>query len=138
MGATDLLIYLLCPKSTPSDLLICGSAIPSVSTNLAEHHLTRLPAHSTGSSAARLNLLGCRRPCCVPCPIAPKTEILSSHARQHSGGADLQTGRTDQPKAIQSSFWHKLLNRANGACHRPSNASCAVITCADSSGSVHL
>ncbi|CAL5323989.1 unnamed protein product [Camellia sinensis] len=41
-------------------------------------------------------------------------------------------------RAIQPGFWHKLLDRANGARHRPSNAGCAVITCADSSDSVHL
>ncbi|KAL7166850.1 hypothetical protein ACSBR2_037508 [Camellia fascicularis] len=44
MGAADMPIYPLCPKSTPSDLLTRGSAISSVSINLAEHHLTQLPA----------------------------------------------------------------------------------------------
>ncbi|CAL5358310.1 unnamed protein product [Camellia sinensis] len=114
MGGADLLIYLMRPKSTPSDLSACGSAIPSVSTNLAEHHLTRLPAHSTRSSAAGLNLLGCQRPCCVSCPIAPRTKILSSHARQHSVEADLEIGRTGQPKAFQLGFWHKLLGFSAG------------------------
>ncbi|KAL7263468.1 hypothetical protein ACSBR1_001592 [Camellia fascicularis] len=62
MGGADMPIYPLCPKSTPNDLLIRGSAIPPVSINLAEHHLTQLPAHSTGSSAAELYHLGCQRP----------------------------------------------------------------------------
>ncbi|KAL7239592.1 hypothetical protein ACSBR2_005486 [Camellia fascicularis] len=54
MGGADSLIYLLRPKSTPISLSIRSAAIPSVSINLAEHHLTQLPAHSTGSSAAGL------------------------------------------------------------------------------------
>ena len=49
MGGADILIYLLRPKAAPSDLSTRGTAIPSVSTNLAEHHLTRLPAHFTGA-----------------------------------------------------------------------------------------
>ncbi|KAL7249363.1 hypothetical protein ACSBR1_011538 [Camellia fascicularis] len=60
MGAADMLIYLLRPKSTPISLSTRGAAIPSVCTNLAEHHLTKLPAHSIGSSAAGQQLLGSR------------------------------------------------------------------------------
>ncbi|KAL7212330.1 hypothetical protein ACSBR2_015084 [Camellia fascicularis] len=44
-----MLIYPLRPKPAPSELSTRGSVIPSVSTNLAEHHLTQLPAHSTGA-----------------------------------------------------------------------------------------
>ena len=62
MGGADMLIYPLRPISTPSHLLTRGSAIPFVSINLAEHHLTQLPAHSTGSSAAGLQRLGCQQP----------------------------------------------------------------------------
>ncbi|KAL7259304.1 hypothetical protein ACSBR1_005235 [Camellia fascicularis] len=43
-GGADLLIYLLRSKSTPISLSTRGAAIPSVSTSLAEHHLTQLPA----------------------------------------------------------------------------------------------
>ncbi|KAL7245386.1 hypothetical protein ACSBR2_000670 [Camellia fascicularis] len=66
-----MLIYLLRHKSTPISLSIRGAAIPSVSINPAEHHLTKLPAHSTGSSAAGLQLLGCQRPCCATNQSAP-------------------------------------------------------------------
>ncbi|CAL5327787.1 unnamed protein product [Camellia sinensis] len=70
MGGADPLIYLLRPKSTLISLSTPGAAIPSVSTNLAEHHLTQLPAHSTGSSAAGLQLLGCQQPYCTSRPSA--------------------------------------------------------------------
>ncbi|KAL7164797.1 hypothetical protein ACSBR2_040656 [Camellia fascicularis] len=75
MGSADILIYPLHPKSTPSDLLTRGSAIPSVSTNLAEHHLTQLPAHSTGSSAAEPHHLGCQWPCCASCLSTPIAKL---------------------------------------------------------------
>ena len=71
IGGADSLIYLLRPKSTLIRLSTHGAAIPSVSTNLAEHHLTRLPAHSIGSLAAGLNHLGYHRPCCAAGQSAP-------------------------------------------------------------------
>ncbi|KAL7192379.1 hypothetical protein ACSBR2_024252 [Camellia fascicularis] len=52
MGGADMLIYLLHLISTPSGLPTRGSAIPSVSIRLADHHLTQLPAQSIESSAA--------------------------------------------------------------------------------------
>ncbi|KAL7248109.1 hypothetical protein ACSBR2_002923 [Camellia fascicularis] len=52
MEGADMLIYLLYPVSTPSSLPTRGSAIPSVSIHLADHHLTQLPAQSTRSSVA--------------------------------------------------------------------------------------
>ncbi|KAL7202055.1 hypothetical protein ACSBR1_033683 [Camellia fascicularis] len=71
MGGADSLIYLLRPKSTPISLSTRGAAIPFVSTNLAEHHLTQLPTLSTGSSAAELQLLGYQRPCYATSQSAP-------------------------------------------------------------------
>ncbi|KAL7184153.1 hypothetical protein ACSBR2_026331 [Camellia fascicularis] len=66
-----MLIYLLRPKSTPISFSTRGGAIPSVSINLAEHHLTQLSAHSVGSSVAGLQFLGCQRPCCATNQSAP-------------------------------------------------------------------
>ncbi|KAL7213328.1 hypothetical protein ACSBR2_015943 [Camellia fascicularis] len=77
------------PKSTPINLSTRGSAIPSVSTNLVEHHLTKLPAHTTGSSAAGLQHLGCQRSCCAASRSAPLTKLNDDRARSHSGTAEL-------------------------------------------------
>ncbi|CAL5351562.1 unnamed protein product [Camellia sinensis] len=118
MGGADMLIYLLRPKPTPSDLSTHGAVIPSVNTNFAEHHLTQLPAHSTGSSAAELQHLGCKRPCCASCPSSPITELLSSYARLHSGEAKLEIGHTGQPKAFLPSYGCALSNRTT---HKPWN-----------------
>ncbi|KAL7180727.1 hypothetical protein ACSBR1_039733 [Camellia fascicularis] len=76
-----MLIYPLRPKSTPSDLSTRGSAIASVSTNLTEHHLTQLPAHSTGSSAAEPHYLGCQRPCCASCLSIPIAKLNENRAQ---------------------------------------------------------
>ncbi|KAL7232385.1 hypothetical protein ACSBR2_010412 [Camellia fascicularis] len=58
MGGADTLLYLLHPVPTPSNLPTRGSTIPSVSIHLADHHLTQLPAQSTGSSATGQHHLG--------------------------------------------------------------------------------
>ncbi|THG15022.1 hypothetical protein TEA_013928 [Camellia sinensis var. sinensis] len=85
----DSLIYLLRPKSTPISLSTRGAAIPSISANLAEHHLTKLPAHTTGSSAAGLQHLGCQSPCCVASQSAPPAKLNDDRARLHSSIAEL-------------------------------------------------
>ena len=54
MVGSDMLIYLLSPIFTPSHLLTRGSAIPSVSIDLAEHHLISTARHHSWSSAAEL------------------------------------------------------------------------------------
>ncbi|KAL7228482.1 hypothetical protein ACSBR2_007241 [Camellia fascicularis] len=89
-AGTDSLIYFLSPKSTSISLLTRGSAIPSVSTNLAEHHLTKLPAHTTGSSAAGLQHLSCQRSCCAASRSAPLAMLNDDRARSHSGTAELE------------------------------------------------
>ncbi|KAL7223769.1 hypothetical protein ACSBR1_025259 [Camellia fascicularis] len=88
-GGTDSLIYFLRPKSTPISLSTRGSAIPSVSTNLAERHLTKLPAHTTGSSAAELQHLGCQRSCCATSRSALLAKFNDDRARSHSGTVEL-------------------------------------------------
>ncbi|KAL7191315.1 hypothetical protein ACSBR2_023397 [Camellia fascicularis] len=103
-----MLIYPLRPKSTPSDLLTRGSTIPSVSTNLTEHHLTQLPAHSTGSSAAEPHHLGCQRPCCASCLSTPIAKLNEDRARLHPGIAELGTAHTELPSALLPSK-HKYL-----------------------------
>ncbi|KAL7220275.1 hypothetical protein ACSBR2_013192 [Camellia fascicularis] len=100
MGGADSLIYLLCPKSTPISLLTRGAAIPSVSINLAEHHLTQLPAHSTESSAAGLQLLGYQRPCCATSQSAPLAVLNEDRARLHPGIAKLRTAPAGLPSAF--------------------------------------
>ncbi|KAL7233284.1 hypothetical protein ACSBR1_017002 [Camellia fascicularis] len=89
MGGADLLKYLLRRKTTPTSLSTRGTAIPSVSTNLAEHHLTKLPAHATGSSAAGLHHLGCQPQCCTASQSAPLAKLNDDRARLHSGVAEL-------------------------------------------------
>ncbi|KAL7265003.1 hypothetical protein ACSBR1_002868 [Camellia fascicularis] len=88
-GGTDSFIYFLHPKSTPISLSTRGSAIPSVSTNLAERHLTKLPAHTIVSSAAGLQHLGCQRSCCAASRSAPLAKLNDDRARSHSGIAEL-------------------------------------------------
>ncbi|KAL7215608.1 hypothetical protein ACSBR1_027708 [Camellia fascicularis] len=100
MGGADLLIYLLRPKSTPISLSTRGAAIPSVSTNLAEHHLTQLPAYSTGSSAAGLQLLGYQRPYCATSQSAPLAVLSEDQARLHPGMAELGTAHAGSPSAF--------------------------------------
>ncbi|KAL7251619.1 hypothetical protein ACSBR1_013461 [Camellia fascicularis] len=100
MGGADLLIYLLCPKSTPISLSTHGAAIPSVSTNLAEHHLTQLPAHSTESLAAGLQLLGYQRPCCAPSQSASLAVLNEDRGRLHPGIAELGTAPAGLPSAF--------------------------------------
>ncbi|KAL7161516.1 hypothetical protein ACSBR2_042059 [Camellia fascicularis] len=58
MGGADTLLYLLHPVPTPNNLSTRGSTIPSVSIYLADHHLTQLPAQSTGSLATGQHHLG--------------------------------------------------------------------------------
>ncbi|KAL7212331.1 hypothetical protein ACSBR2_015085 [Camellia fascicularis] len=103
-----MLIYPLRPKSAPSELSTRGFAIPSVSTNLAEHHLTQLPAHSTGSSAAELHYLGRQRPCCASCLSIPIAKFNEDRARLHPGMAELGTAHTGLPSALLPSQ-HKYL-----------------------------
>ncbi|KAL7195373.1 hypothetical protein ACSBR1_035572 [Camellia fascicularis] len=100
MGGADMLIYPLRPKSTPSELSTRGSAIPSVSTNLAEHHLTQLPAHSTESSAAGLQLLYYQRPRCATSQSAPLVVLNEDRARLHTGIAKLGTAHAGLPSAF--------------------------------------
>ncbi|KAL7253179.1 hypothetical protein ACSBR1_007665 [Camellia fascicularis] len=100
MGGADMLIYPLRPKSTPSDLSTRGSAIPSVSTNLAEHHLTQLPVHSTGSSAAEPHHLGCQRPCCASCLSTPIAKLNEDRAWLHPSIAELGTAHAELPSAL--------------------------------------
>ncbi|KAL7219840.1 hypothetical protein ACSBR2_012827 [Camellia fascicularis] len=100
MGGTDSLIYLLRPKSTPISLSTRGAAIPSISTNLAEHHLTQLLAHSTGSSVAGLQLLGYQRPCCVTSQSTPLAVLSEDRARLHPGMAELGTAHAGSPSAF--------------------------------------
>ncbi|KAL7239941.1 hypothetical protein ACSBR2_005745 [Camellia fascicularis] len=89
MGGADMLIYPLRPKS-----------IPSVSTNLAEHHLTQLPAHFTGSSAAEPHHLGYQRPCCASCLSIPIVKLNEDRARLHPGIAELGTAHAGLPSAL--------------------------------------
>ncbi|KAL7215918.1 hypothetical protein ACSBR1_027963 [Camellia fascicularis] len=100
MGGVDSLIYLLRSKSTPISLSTRGAAIPSVSTNLAEHHLTQLPAHSTGSLAAGLQLLGYQWPCCAASQSAPLAVLNKDRARLHPGIAELGTAHAGLPSAF--------------------------------------
>ncbi|KAL7195184.1 hypothetical protein ACSBR1_035413 [Camellia fascicularis] len=85
-----MLIYPLRPKSTSSDLPTRGSAIPSVSTNLAEHHLTQLPAHSSRSSAAELYHLGCQRLAYVFRLSIPIVKLNEDRARLRPGVTELK------------------------------------------------
>ncbi|KAL7226965.1 hypothetical protein ACSBR1_021934 [Camellia fascicularis] len=98
-----MLIYPLRPKSTPSDLSTRGSTISSVSTNLAEHHPTQLPAHSTGSSAAKPHHLGCQRPGCASCLSIPIAKLNEDRARLHPDIAELGTAHARLPSALLSS-----------------------------------
>ncbi|KAL7164524.1 hypothetical protein ACSBR2_040430 [Camellia fascicularis] len=100
MGGADILIYPLRPKSTSIDLSTHGSAIPSVSTNLAEHHLTQLPAHSTGSSAAELYHLGCQQPGCVSRLSIPIVKLNEDRARLHPGLTELKIALAGSPLAL--------------------------------------
>ncbi|KAL7249575.1 hypothetical protein ACSBR1_011714 [Camellia fascicularis] len=100
MGGADMLIYPLRPKSTPSVLSTRGSAILSVSTNLAEHHLTQLPVYSTGSWAAEPHHLGCQRPCCASCLSIPIAKLNKDRARLHPGIAELGTAHAGLPSAL--------------------------------------
>ncbi|KAL7196916.1 hypothetical protein ACSBR1_036850 [Camellia fascicularis] len=100
MGGANSLIYLLRPKSTPISLSTRGAAIPYVSTNLAEHHLTQLPAHSTESSAAGLQLLGYQQPCCATSQSAPLAVLNEDRARLHPGIAELGTTHAGLPLAF--------------------------------------
>ena len=93
MGGADLLIYLLRAKSTHIRLSTRGATIPIVSTNLAEHHLTRLPAHSTGSSAAGLHHLGCRWPSCIAGQSAPLAALRFDRAQAYPSIAALGTAK---------------------------------------------
>ncbi|KAL7182012.1 hypothetical protein ACSBR1_040848 [Camellia fascicularis] len=86
-----MLIYLLRPKSTPISLSARGAAIPFVSTNLAEYHLTKLPAHSIRSSAAGQQLLGYQRPCYAACQSAPLAKLNEDRARLYPDIAELGT-----------------------------------------------
>ncbi|KAL7219178.1 hypothetical protein ACSBR2_012285 [Camellia fascicularis] len=101
-------IYPLRPKSTPSDLLTRDSAIPFVSINLAEHHLTQLPAHSTGSSAAELYHLGCQRPGCVSRLSIPIVKLNEDRARPRPGITELKIALAGSPLALLPSK-HKYL-----------------------------
>ena len=103
-----MLIYPLRPKSTSSDLSTRGITIPSVSTNLAKHHLTQLLAHSTGSSAAGLHHLGYQLPCCTLCLSVLIAKLKEDRARLHSGIAKLGTTHTSLPSAFLPS---KPMNR---------------------------
>ncbi|KAL7218988.1 hypothetical protein ACSBR2_012120 [Camellia fascicularis] len=100
MGGADSLIYLLRPKSTPISLSTRGAAIPSASTNLAEHHLTQLPAYTTGSSAAGLQLLSYQRPCCATSQSAPLAVLSEDRARLYPGMAELSTAHAGSPSAF--------------------------------------
>ncbi|GMP64747.1 hypothetical protein CsSME_00025879 [Camellia sinensis var. sinensis] len=100
MGGADSLIYLLRPISTPISLSTRDAAILSISTNLAEHHLTQLLTYSTGSSAAGLQHLGCQRPCCTSSPSVPITKLIEDRARLHPGIAELGTAHTSLPPAF--------------------------------------
>ncbi|KAL7246159.1 hypothetical protein ACSBR2_001319 [Camellia fascicularis] len=100
MEGADSLLYLLRPKSTPISLSTRGAAISSVGTNLAEHHLTKLPAHSTGSSAAELQLLGCQRPGCAVSQSASLAVLHVDRARLHPGIAELGTAHAGLPSAF--------------------------------------
>ncbi|KAL7176817.1 hypothetical protein ACSBR2_030207 [Camellia fascicularis] len=97
MGGADSLIYLLRPNSTPISLSIRGAAISSVSINLAEYHLTQLPAHFIGSSAAGLQLLGYQRPCCAASQSALLAVLSEDRARLHPGMAELGTAHAGSP-----------------------------------------
>ncbi|KAL7263446.1 hypothetical protein ACSBR1_001576 [Camellia fascicularis] len=95
-----MLIYPLRPKPTSSDLSTRGSAIPSVSTNLAEHHLTQLPAHSSGSSAAELYHLGYQRPGCVSRLSIPIVKLNEDRARLRPGITELKIALDGSPLAL--------------------------------------
>ncbi|KAL7233669.1 hypothetical protein ACSBR1_017311 [Camellia fascicularis] len=100
MGGADSLIYLLRPKSTSISLSTCGAAIPSVNTNLAEHHLTQLPAYSTESSAAGLQLLDYQRLCCATSQSAPLIVLSEDRARLRPGMAELGTAHAGSLSAF--------------------------------------
>ncbi|KAL7198985.1 hypothetical protein ACSBR2_021301 [Camellia fascicularis] len=96
----DMLTYLLRPKFTSSDLSTRGSAIPFVNTNLAEHHLTQLPAHSTGGSAAELYHLGCQRPGCVSRLSIPRVKLNEDRARLRLDITELKIALAGSPLAL--------------------------------------
>ncbi|KAL7182197.1 hypothetical protein ACSBR1_040996 [Camellia fascicularis] len=81
MGGADVLIYLLHLISTPSGLPTRGSAIPSVSIHLGDHHLTQLPAQSIESSVAGQHHPG------IASRI-PLDKLNEDRARQHPGKAE--------------------------------------------------
>ncbi|KAF5932453.1 hypothetical protein HYC85_028624 [Camellia sinensis] len=89
MRDADMLINLLHLKSTLSALSTHGTAIQSVSTNLAVHHLTQLSAHSAGSSATGVQHHDRRHPGCTSCPSLAIAELRPCRARPHSGEVEL-------------------------------------------------
>ncbi|GMP67556.1 hypothetical protein CsSME_00027498 [Camellia sinensis var. sinensis] len=85
MGGADMLIYPLRPISTPSHLLTRGSAIPSISVNLGEHHLISTACLLSWSSAAELFH---PRPCCASYPSTLRAKSKEDRARRHLGKAE--------------------------------------------------
>ncbi|CAL5330024.1 unnamed protein product [Camellia sinensis] len=131
MGGADPLIYLLRPKSTPIRLSTRGAAIPSVSTNLAVHYLTQLPAYFAGSSATGVQHHGRRHPGCTSCPSVAIAELRPYRARLYSGEVELRKGHNQRLSFRASGMSFPAEPKA--CAFWPSNASCRVTTDASSS-----
>ena len=84
MGGADMLIYPLRPISTPSHLLTRGSAIPSVSINLAEHHQISTACLLSWSLTAELLY---PRPCYDSYLSTSLAKPKEDRARRHLGKA---------------------------------------------------